>query len=831
MKSVKLKNLFIAALSVCFSLCALLAVAFSVKTNVYADVSSAIKMQKGASLLLQEESGLSFSYEISDYAEDNNYGMVIVPFDYLGKAGISLTDGNSYDYVSLLNQAYEEGKLLHEPSVKENIKPNSYDNKYIARFSIKNILENNYAREFFGIGFIKTASGQYEYAEFNDNVRSVFEVANIAANRLQFNEWDEADADALAEKELLTEYKTTIDGFITKSFEFVYGSAQVNGSFAATAKDGETSFSVSTEKLTEKEAVELSAHWHYTVEDDGVAAVTDGGALKGITRGKTTVTASIGNVVSAVAEVKVFKDATELEIYKNSNANFFDDTVIAASDAFGFATLNGGSYNSSSSYSKDTGYIGFKNPDSEDGKFTLDENGVYTEFYFTGNNMPNVEFFASDISGSMWKDSPSGSKGFVVTNGTGNVSLYSNFANYKNNGQLDSKYKYNGIVQYEDYFYYYVSYYDKYVGGGVPTANATELATDGTVSTTQYSGGKWVSDVSKTYSLFSMWNLMQDETQKWHYVVGMYKTVDGRVFADAKLYKVGDAAETLYSAKSESIKISASQSVSEDGQEIKGYIVAHSAIKGSGDNAATKLSYKLPYAGAENRQVSENAVFNQDGSVTLKSGYIGSAATPVDEIKNMQLGYVALSGAYKLGTYIDFYFKGNNMPLVSMFTKYVTNNLTNDYNGEAVNTGVLILNGVTDSKGASVGNKKYQFEVYAPDRIDAPLGTMSRAYYLGDSKYNASNPYELSMAKLATMPEQWFKYTVGICETDDGKLRLLIDMDKTDEAGNKTEDYFELDQVLYKGTASDMTGDRIIVYGALNGGTDITFRYGTPYTK
>ena len=61
MKSVKLKNLFIAALSVCFSLCALLAVAFSVKTNVYADVSSAIKMQKGASLLLQEESGLSFS--------------------------------------------------------------------------------------------------------------------------------------------------------------------------------------------------------------------------------------------------------------------------------------------------------------------------------------------------------------------------------------------------------------------------------------------------------------------------------------------------------------------------------------------------------------------------------------------------------------------------------------------------------------------------------------------------------------------------------------------------------------------------------------------------
>ena len=56
-------------------------------------------------------------------------------------------------------------------------------------------------------------------------------------------------------------------------------------------------------------------------------------------------------------------------------------------------------------------------------------------------------------------------------------------------------------------------------------------------------------------------------------------------------------------------------------------------------------------------------------------------------------------------------------------------------------------------------------------------------------------------------------------------------MDKTDENGNKTEDYFELDQVLYQGTASGMTGDRIIVYGALNGGTDITFRYGTPYTK
>ncbi len=107
MKRVKLKNLFIAALSVCFSLCVLLSVAFSVKNNVYADVSSAITMQKGAFLFLQEESGLIFSYEINDYAEENNYGMVIVPFDYLEKAGISLSDGNTYDYVNLLNQAYE----------------------------------------------------------------------------------------------------------------------------------------------------------------------------------------------------------------------------------------------------------------------------------------------------------------------------------------------------------------------------------------------------------------------------------------------------------------------------------------------------------------------------------------------------------------------------------------------------------------------------------------------------------------------------------------------------------------------------------------------------
>jgi hypothetical protein len=57
--------------------------------------------------------------------------------------------------------------------------------------------------------------------------------------------------------------------------------------------------------------------------------------------------------------------------------------------------------------------------------YTLDEKGTYIDIYFTGNNMPMVEFFGNSISGNAF--AASGKKGFVVHNGAGPQQLYRNF--------------------------------------------------------------------------------------------------------------------------------------------------------------------------------------------------------------------------------------------------------------------------------------------------------------------------------------------------------------------------------------------------------------------
>ena len=62
----------------------------------------------GASVRLRDVTGIRFSYAVEDYdAEknaDTNYGMLIVPYDYLAKAGIDeLSDG--VDYVKILEDA------------------------------------------------------------------------------------------------------------------------------------------------------------------------------------------------------------------------------------------------------------------------------------------------------------------------------------------------------------------------------------------------------------------------------------------------------------------------------------------------------------------------------------------------------------------------------------------------------------------------------------------------------------------------------------------------------------------------------------------------------
>ena len=433
------KTMKIFAVLACLSigLTASVAGASAVTASAESLVSAEMQMESGASLYLNPESeetgkasdsGLKFSYSIGNDTLENtqSYGMLIVQYDYLDNAGITDLTNAENDYVTALNKAYEEKKISYATIIAENLTPSSAG---VVDYSIRNLNEYNYTRSFFGIGFKATTVGDtttYTYAtqHANGNVRSVFEVANLALNNLHDEAaWDSTNQE---KKVLLQKYETVLATFLTTGFEFVYGTQTPTIEVSANTVNGEVTPTITTEKV---KAIDLGMHWNYTAADTEVATV-NGDKIKGESRGQTTLTASLGGAIEVKdIEMVVLKDATEVGIYNNSGKADFFAEIETNKNSYSTVSLVGGNFRTSSAYTQDTGYTAFTNPNAEDGKYTLDENGTYVDFYFTGNNMPNVEFFANTISASMWNDGSN--TGFVVNNGHGPGGLYDNYATAK----------------------------------------------------------------------------------------------------------------------------------------------------------------------------------------------------------------------------------------------------------------------------------------------------------------------------------------------------------------------------------------------------------------
>ena len=129
MKNLKMKNFLLAML--CVGCVGATAVGVTqVVANAQTSQTAVIVAEKlttlGASVRLSDVTGIRFSYAVEDYdAEANaktNYGMLIVPYDYLDKAGIrEVKDG--VDYVNVLQEAYKNSDIPNQPIVKTNLQP------------------------------------------------------------------------------------------------------------------------------------------------------------------------------------------------------------------------------------------------------------------------------------------------------------------------------------------------------------------------------------------------------------------------------------------------------------------------------------------------------------------------------------------------------------------------------------------------------------------------------------------------------------------------------------------------------------------------------------
>ncbi len=615
-------------------------------------VSAELKMNKGASLYLEEVSGLKFSYTVTDYTEethgDNNYGMLIVPYDYLAKAGITDLTLATNDYVPTLQAAVGD-TITNAPIVVDGLQPTKDG---LVEYSIGELYENNYARAFFGIGFeaTETADGTaYEYAVQNDNVRSVFEVANLALNAHVYDEGDldgSGDLDEEEENEFskIADNKETLNAYVTTGFKFVYGDATPTATLEATYVGGEITPAIALTPLEGKENIKLDLHWNYSaVEGDQLVELTAEGKLKGVARGQGKVNAGLAGLVEVPAAVTVLKDAAEFQIYNDSTSSYlFREVNAPVVDGTYTAQIKGGYWTRERATDGylDPGYLVIKNPDSADGKYKLNADGISMDFYFKGNNMPTVEFFGTTIEnlslgkGGDTNNTKNAPTGYVVFNGAARGDTYTKWDTLQNAGMdstnfvtftngtatsvlegmsTHSNYRWGGIVTWPTFFMYGMSDYGtsknpftraKYNSTSTDSGSCFLRHFDqGTKTSFLYNSTStvtnWKLSAVSNFSKFSMYSLMKEgEQQYWHYQVGIALNEDNEPALSATLYKTdaqGNHVETFATYKARDN----SGNMTEVSSERSGYVVVYGALKGNssstGDRYNTQIAYKLPY--------------------------------------------------------------------------------------------------------------------------------------------------------------------------------------------------------------------------------------------
>ncbi len=292
-----MKNMKKKVIGILSGLCAC-AVCVAVPNVISADAElEKVAMVKGASVRLDNPSGLKFTAEIEgEYVagEATSYGMMIVPYDYLVTAGVEVADGT--DYVTKLMEAYEEGVIPVAPIVAENL-PAKADKEggYYIEHSIVNLAEKNFDRRFFGIAFEKVDDA-YTYATTVENSRSIMEVASGALNDLYYNENISEDVKTLLESNatLLSEFVTVGLGYSADWSYAIVGDGTVGM--------GET-LTLSVDSATN---VHLLPTW--SSSDDTVATVDASGVVTGLKAGTATITA-----INKVGDT-VYTDTHEVQV-------------------------------------------------------------------------------------------------------------------------------------------------------------------------------------------------------------------------------------------------------------------------------------------------------------------------------------------------------------------------------------------------------------------------------------------------------------------------------------------------------------------------------------
>lgn len=243
----------------------------------------------------------------------------------------------------------------------------------------------------------------------------------------------------------------------------------------------------------------------------------------------------------------------------------------------------------------------------------------------------------------------------------------------------------------------------------------------------------------------------------------------------------------------------------------------------------------------------------------------GRAPSHLDKKEN---DYIALMNNYGVGTYIDFEFTGNNMPIVRLFANQAHGFLT--HNTKDDNGGILLMSGITcnNTSGMSVHNSQLdnfrifgdviyngyfsenltdtQIQTFAPVKNEKfynqkkQYGTIPvynkpdyTGWYVQPHLVTYTSTQDNGIYKYLTQegrnaePDTKFKYTVGTYASDQDKIVINIIMYK-DNAGA----WDKLFEIAYDTELTLDTYDPSgIVMIAPFVGKTVSFKFSEPYTK
>lgn len=348
--------------------------------------------------------------------------------------------------------------------------------------------------------------------------------------------------------------------------------------------------------------------------------------------------------------------------------------------------------------------------------------GTFVDFEFKGNNMPSVLFFADEVNSIMGFQ---GGDGIIAVSGILTREYLDN--PYHATDNPEGVKPTNGSV--------------KIFGPNRVNMHYTyaDLANYGG----EFAGSSLINNPDRNYK-YTVGTRIDDEGfLRW--VAELYDADTGKMLgnADVRLNHKFDmeipndknTPETEWDIEDRYLTA----------DDVKaGSIVAYAQFKGTTEERTT---FKMSEPYTRDTTISKaNAVENEDGSFTLQ----GADTTLLWSGPNAatgSIGYVAHNGKYDVGTFVEYTFKGNNMPQVLLFA----NNMNGNMSGNVGGKGILLLNGIKNSSGGNIVN----FQIYGPNRMSG--------HFPGYSSYrNATATFALNQNSLITAGDNVeYRYVVG----------------------------------------------------------------------